>query len=86
MLRHFLPGFSLVLARIVLHPPALVERLPIGRQVAAKPGRARVVRVGGQLLIQQGGEIVQSVRLLVHAPIMRACGGVGATQVVGICA
>ncbi|MDJ0685377.1 MAG: hypothetical protein QNJ84_11800 [Alphaproteobacteria bacterium] len=59
-------------------------RFFMARQVAFKLGRARVVRVGSQLLLTEGGQCVQSVRVLFHGARMASGRGTGIKQLTGV--
>ncbi len=61
-------------------------RFFVAPQVAFKLGRARVVRVGAQLLLTAGGQCVQSVRLLFHTPNLDAGAGRRTAQSWGVSA
>ncbi|WP_316979990.1 hypothetical protein [Shumkonia mesophila] len=66
-------------------PPAF--RHVLGQAVEGRPHlpRTRVVRVAGQLILQAGGEFVQSARVLFHAPMVAWASRPRTVQLWGVC-
>jgi len=77
--------------RCAVSPPrSLLSHLPAGFRILGVLAqgrrhvpRTRVVRIAGQLLLQAGGEFVQSVRMLFHSPMVARRRGRGDAIVSG---
>jgi hypothetical protein len=59
-------AFRSLLRGLLVPVPVPAYRIEKGK-VACHPGRTRVVRVGPQLLVQAGGQVVQSLFSCNHA-------------------